>query len=163
LIKEEYLPSSNLVRYIQFEIWHGYNSDKPLPNEVSLEFFRYGIFKFNSQFHEQQSLSYTKIDKTKYIVHIPQSTGSHVVVFPQFFNSLWTAKIDGKEYEPSSFYNSVNAFVVDRGGIMEISNKPQQSFYSAVLISVASLAIAVAYSIYEWKSRSMRKSIFKAH
>ena len=158
LIKAKFSPSSNLVRYMQFEIWHGHNSARPLPNEISLEFFRYGTFKFNSDFYEQQALSYTKIDKTKYIVNIPQSQGSHVVVFPQFFDSLWVAKIDGKEYKPSSLYNSVNAFVVDKNGTMELFYKPQQSFHSAVLVSLASLGIAAGYSIYEWKRiRSMRK------
>jgi hypothetical protein len=163
LIKDEYVPSSNLVRYVQFEIWHGYNSTEPLPNEISLGFFRYGIYKFNSEFYEQQPLSYTKIDKTKYIVNIPQSLGSHVVVFPQFFNPLWVAKIDGKEYRPSSFYNSVNAFVVDKNGTMEILYKPQEWFYRALLISLISLGIAIAYSIYEWTCRRLGKSIFKAY
>jgi Alpha-(1->3)-arabinofuranosyltransferase len=160
-IREAFTPSNNLVRYIQFQIWHGDNSPRPLPNEISLEFFRYGIFEFNSDFYEQEALSYMKIDKTKYIVNIPQSLGSHVVVFPQFFNSLWVAKIDGKEYRPSSLYNSVNAFVVDKNGTMEIFYKPQQSFNSAVFISLASLGIAAGYSIYEWKAISIRKSIVR--
>jgi Alpha-(1->3)-arabinofuranosyltransferase len=153
LIKEKFSPSNNLVRYIQFEIWHGHNSARPLPNEISLEFFRYGTFKFNSDFYEQQALSYTKIDKTKYIVNIPHSLGSHVVVFPQFFDSLWVAKIDGKEYKPSSLYNSVNAFVLDKSGTMELFYRPQQSFHSAILVSLACLGIAAGYSIYEWKSK----------
>jgi hypothetical protein len=163
LIKARYSPSNNLVRYVKFEIWHGDNSDKPLPNEISIEFFRYGIFKFNNEFYEQQALSYKKIDDTKYIVNIPHSLGSHVVVFPQFFDSLWVAKIDGKEYQPSSFYNSVNSFIVDKDGITEISYKPQQSFYSGALISLVSLGIAVACCIYEWKSIRMGKSTYKTH
>jgi hypothetical protein len=162
-IEGKYLPSGNLVRYVQFQIWYDKNTDQPLPNEIPLEFLRYGTLKFTSEFYEQQTLSYKKIDETKYIVNIPQSSATHVIVFPQIFNSLWVAKIDGKEYRPSPLYNSLNAFVVDKDGTMEISYKPQQSFHYAVSISLISLGIAVAYSIYEWKSKKIRKSVSKAH
>jgi hypothetical protein len=163
LIKDEYFPSSNLVRYVQFEIWYRYNNDEPLSSEISIDFFRYGNLNFRGEFYEQEALSYKKVDDTKYIVNIPSSLESHIIVFPQFINSLWIAKIDGKEYESSSIYNSVNAFVVDKGGTMEIIYKPQRLFYPAVLISLASVGTAIAFSIYEWKSIRRGKSMLKAN
>jgi hypothetical protein len=161
LITDKFLPSGDSVRYVQFQIWYGKDTDQPLPNEIPLEFLRFGTTMFTNEFYEPQTLSYEKIDPTKYIVDIPKSLESQVVVFPQIFDSLWVAKIDGKEYRPSSLYNSINAFLVDKHGTMEILYKPQQAFYSAALISLISLGVAVAYSTYEWRSkRMMRKSIY---
>jgi hypothetical protein len=163
LITDKFFPSSNSVRYVQFQIWYVRNTDQPLPNEIPFESFRFGTTKFTNEFYEQQILSYKKIDKTKYIVEIPKSLGSQVVVFPQVFDPLWVAKIDGKDYRPTSLYDSVNAFLVDKSGTMEIVYQPQESFYYTAWISLISLGIGIAYSTYEWKSKRMRKSISKAH
>lgn len=156
LIKADYIPNDS-VEYVQFQIWHGELTEQPLPNIVRINHFMIGYYQLNLDSFKQESLSYEKIDRTRYIVNVNSSSSPYVVVFPQSFNSLWYAKMDEKEYPSFPFYNSVNAFIVDKPGTIEILYRAQNSFYLGLVVSLLSLLFMFSFIIY----RSVRGGIIR--
>jgi hypothetical protein len=144
----DYTPSSPSVRYVQFQIWHGDRTDKPLPNQVLLKSFSLKTQVMMQDYSEKQSVDYLKESSTKYVVNL-DGQGSIYLVLPQAYSPLWMARANGVEYPSLPMYGSVNSFLVPVNGPtkVELYFAPQQFFHIGAVVSLTSLVIAIVYGI----------------
>lgn len=89
------------------------------------------------------SVSFTRINPTKYTAHVTADS-RYLLVFKEQFDAGWDISVPGKHVEVDGF---ANGWIIDKTGSYEIviSYKPQGYFYVGLLISGISLAGAVYF------------------
>ena len=179
-INFEYRPHQN-ASYMQLQIWHGSNTDQPLPNRVWIDNVKvYGyqtsdldvIWLYSTQ-KENETLEdiftpneipaeviyYQKINPTKYIVEV-NATKPFMLSFAEAYDPSWIAYINGERIEPIPLYSVINGFWINQTGQLEITieYEPQKWFYYGSIISVTTLLACLTYLTY---NRTKNKPIWK--
>jgi hypothetical protein len=184
----DYAPETESTRYLQLQIWHGHETDKPLPNIVwvkNVSIHEYSslshyldtiwIYSVNSSQSNEtvedlfkveektvEVLSYTKINPTLWKTKINASK-PFMLSFAESYDPLWTAYVDGSEYQPVPLYSVINGFWIDKTGDLEIviKYKPQDWFEIGLLISITTLIGCTGYILYDWKKDDKRIKMIK--
>ncbi|MCK5123111.1 MAG: hypothetical protein KAQ87_03110 [Candidatus Pacebacteria bacterium] len=179
-IEIEFEPTNKNTSYLQLQVWHGHETNKPLPNIIWLdEVETYGgptsyldVIWLYSTKKENETLEdifkvdkipavvseFEKINPTKYRVKV-KADEPFMLSFAENYNSLWVAYINDKEYEPIPLYSIINGFWIDETGDLDITieYKPQRWFYIGALISGTTLFLCLGYLVWDWRRR--RKEI----
>lgn len=98
---------------------------------------------------------YKAIDPTKYIVNV-NASHPYMLVFPEAYDPLWTAKVkenehgETVEYKSIPLYSIINGFWINKTGQYEVdvTYKPQEWFYIGAAISIATILGSLGYLIY---------------
>jgi len=94
------------------------------------------------------SISYEKIDSTKYKVRIHNATNSFVLVFADSFDPQWIAQIGDEKIEEHMTVNGyANAWYINNTGTYDIALEfwPQKLFYIGTTISLTTFILSVSY------------------
>jgi hypothetical protein len=90
------------------------------------------------------------ISPTKYEARI-STTKPFVVTLDREYSKLWSARVDGEEFQSINAYPMANAFYIDRSGDLDvvIEYKPQVWFYYGSIFAGLAAAISVGYLAYD--------------
>jgi len=94
------------------------------------------------------SVSFEKIDPTKYIAHVSDAKNPFLLVFSESYNKDWLAYVDGEQVLSEQHYvaNSyANAWHINKTGTYDIVLEfwPQKLFYIGSAISLTALIVCV--------------------
>jgi hypothetical protein len=109
---------------------------------------------------ETPEITYTRINPTKYIVHVNASTPFFLVSSESYDNG-WTASIDGQQV-PNEYHFVANGFAngwyINKTGTYTITLEflPQNLFYAGSAISITTLIICTVYI-----SKNKIKTVYK--
>ena len=99
---------------------------------------------------------FEKISSTKYIVDIKNATRPFVILYPEAYDSLWTASVSdattkndaGSNYRTNSVpvYSFINGFFINKTGnyTLTIEYPPQEWFNNAGIVSLLTFIVALA-------------------
>lgn len=170
----DFSPTSINTSYIRLTIWHGHNTDKPLPNKVWIDdmkiygyktsyidvMYLYSTQKDNETLEDiftpketpAKVISYKKINPTMYIVQV-NATKPFMLAFAESYDPLWIANINGENIRSVPLYSVINGFWINKTGEFEITIEyvPQKWFYVGLVITILSLIGSVGIVIKEWK------------
>ena len=169
----EYTPSQN-ASYIALQVWHGHETNKPLPNKIWIDDVRvygykpsdldvvwlYSIKSGNETLEDvlmseedpADLIGYKKIDPTKYLVEVNTSK-PFMLSFAEAYDPLWRAYVNGEMIEPIPLYTVINGFWINQTGKLSITIKyePQKWFYYGLAITITSFIGSLVYIIWDWK------------
>ncbi len=97
-------------------------------------------FKQDNILEDNSSVSYQKINQTKYKVFVSNLTYPQMVVFSSAYHSGW--KLNGQDSIP--VYGFLNGFRVDKNGEYVLEFAPQKFVYPGLIVSIITLLIVFA-------------------
>lgn len=175
----KFKPTNSSTAYIQLQIWHGHETNKPLPNKIwidNVKTFGYQtsyldvIWIYSVKQNETlkdvftpkgtpaEVRSYTKINPTLWKVQI-NSTEPFMLSFAESYDPQWEARVykDSKKVETVKsipLYSIINGFWINTTGEnleIIIRYKPQDYFEFGLAVSSITFFSCIAYLIYDWK------------
>jgi len=162
------------TEYLQIQVWHGHETNKPLPNIVWIDNVKINgyttilnttgldlIFQNKTQNQPATILKYEKINPTKITATI-NATQPFILATSEALDQSWTAYVDGKEIKPTSLYLCLKGFYINQTGLLEITIEyaPQQWFFYGSMISLTTfLAITAYLTITYAKTKNIRNKI----
>lgn len=165
----EFLPSLNDTRYIQLQIWHGYESNKNRPNVIFLKNVStngYSLSEIdvlwiypskapidiNEYFSKNKKpaeiLNINRISPSKYSVYVNASS-PFMLSFAETYNSGWIANDGSNIYSSIPLYGCINGFWIEKTGNFEmiIEFEPQYWLQVGLIISSSTILIIFFYFI----------------
>jgi hypothetical protein len=108
---------------------------------------------FPTSYQVVSKIDYNKVEPTKYTAKI-EATKPFMLVLNEQYNGLWSAFVNGKEYESINIYPDKSGFYITETGSFDvvIEYKPQRWFEYGAVITIISIAISIGY--IGWKERS---------
>lgn len=166
-----FTPTSPDVGYIQLEIRHGHQTDKPLPNRIWIDAVTFKLTDsskekdrilkniFSSKEQPATVIEHKRIAPTKYIVRI-NAEKPFMVTFPETYDPKWIAMVNGKEYISVPCFR-LNGFFIEQTGYLEIviEYKPQVWFNYGSMVSIATLSSIIGLSLIWWREK--REKIYR--
>ena len=121
---------------------------------------------FTSAATPAEVIEYTEISPTRRTLRV-NATAPFMLSFAETYDPLWTATVNGREYESIPLYSLINGFWIEDTGELQITleYKAQTWFTWGAIVSIVSLAGAIAYFIYDWirgRRRARRGAARKA-
>jgi len=169
-----YEPTNRNTEYLQIQIWHGHETNKPLPNIVWIDNIKINgyttilnttgldlIFRSTTQNQPAIILDYERINPTKMTTAI-NATQPFTLAISEALDQSWTAYVNGKEIKPTSLYLGLKGFYIDQTGLLEITIEyvPQRWFFYGSIISLtAFLAITAYLTITYTKTKNIHNKI----
>ena len=165
-----YKPKSPNAAYTQLQIWHGFQTNMALPNQIWLRnasytdsdrylsdtVWLYLVEKPTQTLKDIISVpqhgeitEYEMVDPTHYKVRV-KGTAPYMLAFTELYDPLWTASINGTEIRSIPLYSLINGFPIEISGesSVDIEYSPQEWLYYGLTISVVALIILTSYAIY---------------
>ena len=172
-------PLRSETRYAQHQLWHGHETENPLPNIIWLRDARVvidrtagfdGLLMFQNRFLSEEletekskvELSYVRLSPYEYRIHI-DTEKSFLLVFSESYDPLWKVmEGDQSWYEVpfratlSSYHLSANGFgniwYINKIGSFDITifYTPQASFYYASVASSLIVGILVMLEVVRY-------------
>jgi len=157
-----YEPKNKTTEYLQIQVWHGHETDKPFPNIVWLDNVKiHGqttilnttgldlIFPNTTQNQPATIISYEKTNPTKITATI-NATQPFILAISEALDQSWTAHINGKQIKPTTLYLCTTGFHINQTGILEVTieYEPQKWFFYASIISLSIFLTCTAYLAY---------------
>lgn len=112
-----------------------------------------GLNEFNQPLvRSDPAISYYKINPTKYIVHLKNTTKPFIMVFSELYNSGWKAQYVDRQAElihiRANFYG--NGWIIDRYGDSDIVVEflPQQLLELGEKISIVAYLLTIAMGVF---------------
>lgn len=154
-----YEPTNRNTEYLQIQIWHGHETNKPLPNIVWIDNIKINgyttilnttgldlIFQNTTQNQPAIILEYEKINPTKITAAI-NATQPFILAISEALDQSWTAHVNGKEIKPTSLYLGLKGFYINQTGLLEITIEyvPQRWFFYGSIISLTTFLTITAY------------------
>lgn len=154
-----YEPTNRNTGYLQIQIWHGHETNKPLPNIVWIDNIKINgyttilnttgldlIFQNTTQNQPAIILEYEKINPTKITAAI-NATRPFILAISEALDQSWTAYVNGKEIKPTSLYLGLKGFYINQTGLLEITIEyvPQRWFFYGSIISLTTFFTITAY------------------
>lgn len=154
-----YEPTNRNTEYLQIQIWHGHETNKPLPNIVWIDNIKINgytpilsttgidlIFQNTTQNQLAIILDYERINPTKITADI-NATQPFILAISEALDQSWTAYVNGKEIKPTSLYLGLKGFYIDQTGLLEITIEyvPQRWFFYGSIISLTAFLAITAY------------------
>lgn len=96
-------------------------------------------FKAGNILDKKSSVSYQKIDQTKYKVTVSDSTGPGMVVFSSSFHQGW--KLNGQT--AIRVYGFLNGFEINKDGEYILEFEPQRYVYQGLIIAGVTLSMLI--------------------
>lgn len=161
-------PISQTTKYLQIQVWHGHETDKPYPNIIWIDnvtangnIIRLSttgldlIFRNFTQNQPATILDYSKVNPTKIVASI-NATEPFILAISEALDQSWKAYINGKQIENSPLYLGLKGFYISQTGLLEVTieYEPQRWFFYGSLISVASVLFCFAYIIYSYTKKN---------
>jgi hypothetical protein len=169
-----YEPTDRTMKYLQIQVWHGHETNKPLPNVVRISKAQINgystilnatgldlIFPDSTQNRPAAISSYTKVNPTRMIATV-NATRPFILVVSEALDPSWTAYVNGKQIKPESLYLGLAGFRIDQTGQLEITveYEPQKWFYYGSTISILTFLACLTYLTYNWtKNKTIWKRI----
>lgn len=100
---------------------------------------------------EPPQVTFKEINAEKYVVHVKNAERPFVLVFGEFYDTLWVAKTDdGKTMDPVKLYDYVNGFPVNRKGTFDITIEylPEGWYHSGLLVSIVAVAFFLLVLVF---------------
>jgi hypothetical protein len=167
-------PTSNATKYLQIQIWHGHETDKPFPNIIWVDNVKINgytirlnttgfnlIFNNSTENHPATILSYAKVNPTK-ITAIINATEPFTLAVSEAFDESWTAYVNGKQYKPVPLYLGLKGFSIDQTGLLEVTieYEPQRWFFYGSIISATTFLACITYLTYSYtRNKGILKQI----
>lgn len=154
-----YEPTNRNTEYLQIQIWHGHETNKPLPNIVWIDNIKINgytmilnttgldlIFQNTTRNQLAIILDYEKINPTK-ITATVNATQPFILTISEALDQSWTAHVNGKETKPTSLYLGLKGFYINQTGLLEIAIEymPQRWFFYGSIISVTTFFTITTY------------------
>jgi len=154
-----YEPTNRNTEYLQIQIWHGHETNKPLPNIVWIDNIKINgyttilnttgldlIFQNTTQNQPATILDYEKINPTKITAAI-NATQPFILAISEALDQSWTAHVNGKETKPTSLYLGLKGFYINQTGLLEITIEyvPQRWFFYGSIISLTTFLTIITY------------------
>jgi len=171
-----YEPTNRNTEYLQIQIWHGHETNKPLPNIVWIDNIKINgyttilnttgldlIFQNTTQNQPAIILEYEKINPTKITTTI-NATQPFILAISEALDQSWTAYVNGKEIKPTSLYLGLKGFYINQTRLLEITIEyvPQRWFFYGSIISLTTfLAITTYLTITYTRTKNMHNKIKK--
>jgi hypothetical protein len=173
-IEFEYEPSSD-ASYVALEIWHGHQTPQPLPNRIWIDNVTVteyqlvsdldSIWIYSTQ-HENETLddiftseeksittiSYHKIDPTKYVVEV-NTTHPFMLSFGEAYNPLWLTHGVDETIGSLPLYSAINGFWINQTGelILTLEYEPQKWLYNGSVVSIITLLFSIFFILRNYK------------
>ncbi|MEM0236094.1 MAG: hypothetical protein QW628_12310, partial [Thermofilum sp.] len=117
---------------------------------------------FSSSLTGSVSLTYERVDPTKYIVHV-NTSHPFFMVFSESYHKDWVAYVDGQQIPDEYHFMAngyANAWYINKTGSFTITLEfwPQKLFYIGSTISITTLILCVLYV-----SKDKIKAIYKRY
>lgn len=105
-----------------------------------------------------QVIEWEKINPAKYKVTV-SSSGPFMLSFAETYYRLWEASANGRKYPSVAINSVVNGFWIEDEGELEITIefKTQSMFYRGAIISGISIAMVLAFLLWNWWRNRRRK------
>ena len=171
----DYIAKNKDTKFFQLQIFHGHETTKSVPNIIWLKNFSFSeyslipnyldtvfLFSVNSSSSnssletifsgkEKQTniISYEKINPTLWKAEI-EANEPFILSFLDGYDQSWSAYVNGQEYKPIKLYSTVNGFLINQTGLIEVTikYKPQDLFDIGLVISIATLVFSIILIIY---------------
>jgi hypothetical protein len=158
-IEFNYEPTKLATEYVQIQVWHGHETDKPFPNIVWVDNVHARslmtvlnttgldtIFPNALQTQPAAILNYTKTNPTEIVAKV-NATEPFVLAISEALDNSWTAYVNGKPYKPLPLYLGLKGFSIDQIGLLEIiiEYEPQRWFFYGSIISVTTFLVCLIY------------------
>ena len=180
-ISFDYTPSSQHASYVQLQIWHGHETNQPLPNTIWIDNVRVDSYQssdldviwiystqkenetlediFTPKEYPAEIITYQNIDPTKYVVKV-NAAKPFMLSFSEAYDPLWKAYVNGKQIESIPLYSVINGFWINQIGELTITieYEIQRWFYYGSAISITSLIGSLTYILWDWKRKHFRGS-----
>ena len=152
-------PTNKTTKYIQIQIWHGHETNKPLPNIIWIDNIQIKgyttilnttgidlIFPNTTQNQPATILNYQRENPTKITAKI-NATQPFILAISEALDTQWTAYVNGKPHKPTTLYLCINGFYINQTGPLEITieYEPQKWFYIGSIISLTTLTACTAH------------------
>jgi hypothetical protein len=170
----EFEPTDKITKYLQMQVWHGHESDKPFPNIIWIDDVKiHGhtthlkttglnlIFPNTTQNQPATILNYQKINPTKITATI-NATQPFILAISEALDQSWKAYVNGKQIENTPLYLGLKGFHINQTGLLKvvIEYEPQKWFYYGSIISIATLLACLIYLTCSWtKNKAFWKRI----
>ena len=167
-------PTKQTTKYIQIQIWHGHETNKPFPNTVwidNVQIHGYTtilntmgldlMFPHTTQNQQATILRYTKVNPTKITATI-NATRPFILAVSEALDISWTAYVNGTQYKPIPLYLGLKGFNITQTGLLRITieYEPQEWFLYASFISLFTAIGCITYLTYSYtKDESAWKRI----
>jgi hypothetical protein len=165
-------PTKKTINYIQIQIWHGHETNKPFPNTLWIDNVKIQdcsmilnttgldlLFRNKTQDQQTKIISYQKINPTKITVFV-NATKPFTLVVCEALDESWTAHTESKQYKPETLYLGIKGFEINETGSIQITieYEPQKLFYVSCAVSLTTFLGCITYFSIGWTSN---KSIFE--
>jgi hypothetical protein len=156
--------TNETTKYIQIQVWHGHETDKPFPNTIWIDNVQIKgytttlnttglnlIFPNTTQNQPATILNYQKINPTK-ITATVDATQPFTLAISEALDSSWTAYVNGEQYKPTPLYLGLQGFQINQTGTLniDIEYEPQTWFFYGSIISATTLTVCAVYLTYSF-------------
>lgn len=156
-----YEPTNRTTKYLQIQIWHGHETNKPLPNIVWIDNVKINgyatilnttgldlIFRSATQNQPAAILNFEKANPTKMTATI-NATQPFILAISEALDQSWAAHVNGKEIQPTSLYLGLKGFYINQTGLLDITIEyaPERWFFYGSMISLTTFLMITAYLI----------------
>jgi hypothetical protein len=154
--------TNETTKYIQVQVWHGHETDKPFPNTIWIDNVQIQgytttltttgldlIFPNTTQNEPATILNYQKVNPTK-ITALVEATQPFALAISEALDGSWTAYANGKQYKPTPLYLGLKGFQINQTGTIDITIEyaPQAWFFYGSVISATTFAVCAVYLTY---------------
>jgi hypothetical protein len=156
-----YEPINKTIKNLQIQIWHGHETDKPLPNVIwvdNVQITSYttllnttgldSIFPNTTKNQPATILNYQKTNPTEITATI-NATRPFILAISEALDNSWTAYVNGTQYQPISLYLGLKGFQINQTGLLEVSVEyvPQRWFFYGSVISFTTFLACTIYLV----------------
>ncbi len=146
-----YVADNPSLGLVQLQIWHGWHTNKPLPNKVWIDnvilYEKFDIYGVDSSDNVNE-LRQVKVDPAKYLVSFVAHNSS-LLVLNQGYDPYWRANLKDEQVKSKRVYGLFNGFEINGSGPREIAIEfgPTETFngmfYMSMFLSLAYVSIAI--------------------
>jgi hypothetical protein len=169
-----FLPTNQTTKYLQIQVWHGHETDKPYPNIIWVDNVKVNghttrlnttglglIFHNSTQNQPATILDYSRVNPTKIVATI-NATQPFILAVSEALDQSWKANVNGKQIENSPLYLGLKGFDINQTGLLQVTieYEPQQWFLYGSIISATSVIFCFAYLVHSFtKNKAIMKRI----
>lgn len=173
-----YEPTDRTMKYLQIQVWHGHETDKPLPNVVWISDVQINgystilnatgidlIFPDSTENRPATISSYTRISPIR-MTAIANAAQPFILVVSEALDYSWTAYVNGKQIKPESLYLGLAGFYINQTGQLEITieYEPQKWYYYGSAVSILTFLACITYLTFNWtRKKAIWKRITSVH
>lgn len=156
--------TNKTTEYLQIQVWHGHETDKPFPNVIWIDNVQIQgyitilnttgldlIFPNTTQNQPATIISYEKINPTK-ITATVNATQPFILAISEALDQSWTAYVNGTQIKPTSLYLCITGFQINQTGLLDITieYEPQKWFFYGSIISLSTFLVCTVYLAYSY-------------